>query len=659
MIEGLVEYVAGLPVEEAGRLNLQDMALCQAWGAADPSDARGAALRARIDAWKAAPVRADEETEGRRHQLLLRESIEALEHDKHQDLLGDELAFVGAALDLARASAQADCFGRVLGLLGKHEQALEGRRVALKPSAGLSSLTGRIEYASERDIRRAPHRETRLLAGIELPSRGPVLTCQSNLRVLGDVPDNCTVVVEGDAACSVEGYVLGRVLAKRDCEVRGNIAGIAVVLHGDVRARGIINNATVVAKMGSVHCRNAQGPRLIFASKAIHVAEGAMLGRFVTRFMSVANDVRGGQIQVSGMVEAGHFRHLGASNLAIVLRRELSCEDFGEVTGTELNRLLSDAYRLRGLAHNYDTMEGMARRECEHQAQSTLMYLFGGSETHKKLEDMATAQRRLKTLERTVDTLGEVLEAAEDHLSQRDSAGRSFASEEVGQGLEDDGPLDQDLAQEHEAARKYRQKLKSRKLSTAQAADMLSELNEKLERLDKERENLEVTIAQRAKELQSLEQYGKLLSKGGKSTTKLDMLQRILPSLRKQPPQSPVVGRLKSAFVEMALRNVDRQLRHATQYNELASKYRNDFQAVSDRLGKDFQMRVLENPSESEVARAIGRFDGGVRIYMDVFIEDEKDIPKGGMVITPDGDKEVRTYVRPTRSRGYHLQTHP
>ena len=614
---------------------------------------RGKELRERISHWQVHWEPPDPGTEGRRHQLLLRELIDALDEGRPDDLNADEAAFLCAVHRLSSGMRDLDAFQRLRERLNRPMGALSKRVAEEGTAPGLPGLWRRMGYVTERELRGAPHRESRLLAGIELPCRGAVYETAANLRVLGDVPDNCTVVTEGNATCCVEGYVLGRVLAKRQCEVRGNVSGVVIVLREDVRARSIINNATAIAKMGSVYCRNAQGPRLVFGGKEIHIAEGVILGQYITRSMVVGNEVRGGQIQVSQRVESKGFRHLGASNLAIVLRRELCCEDFGEVTGEELNQLLSEAYRLRRLAHNYDSMESLARRECEHQAQSALMYIFGGSETHKKLEDIAAARRRLTTLERTANNLQLVLEAAEDRLARR-GGGEHFMGEDALLSFEEVASDDQDLAQENEEAKKFQQKLRSRSLSRTQAANIVSDVKKRLSRLDDERESLDELVVQRSREMQSLDQYDRLLGKSGKSATKLELLKNILPSLKQQPADSPSGVRLASQFVQMALRNVDRQLRHASENASLATKYRNEFHAVTERLGKDFQIRVLENPAEEEAARAVGRFDGGVRIYLDVFADNPAELPEGSVILTPEGDNEVRTYVRPVKLRGFH-----
>ena len=662
MLERVVQLVMGWDAQRVAGLLLQDMALCQGWFESfSGSPAEQTPYRTvpeRIALWQSERIPPDNETEGRRHQVLLRDLMALLEEDRDQELNADEVAFLCAAHDIVAGAADTAAFDRVRDVLDEHHRILLQLRQEGGPAPGLPALSRRIQYVSEENILAAPSRTTRLLAGIELPCRGPVLTCPSHLRILGDVPDNCTVVIDANAYCCVDGYLLGRVLSKQHCEVRGNISGVAVTLHGDVRARSIINNAQVVAKMGSVFTRNAQGPKLIFAGKKIEIAEGTMLGKFVARVMHVRNDVRGGLIQVSDLVEADQFRHLGNNTLAIVLRRELSCEDFGEVTGADLNKLLSQAYRLRRVAHNFDAMAEIAEHEVEHTAQSLLMFLFGGTETHKKLEEVVAAQRHLDLLTRVMSNLREVLESAQDGLVYRSAEGAALSDKELLR-LDGEGPVDQTLVREHEDAMKLRSRLGTKNLDRDQTSLILRQAQEKLERLLEERQKITATVAKKEREMQSLVQYEQILAGAAKSATKFELLQRILPALKKQAPDSPVAQRLKTRFVLMALKTIERRTRYIKECQDQAEQSRKDFRAVSERLGKDFQIRVLEQPEdEDSAARATGRFEPGVRIYMDVLIGGDEERGDDSVLVTSaDATDAVKTYIRAHAGTRFHIKS--
>lgn len=230
-----------------------------------------------------------------------------LDRDRIAQLAADEVAFLCTAFDLVKRSARPEDHSRFAGRFEAHQQPLLGLKEELTPSNDVHQLEIHIQYATEADIKGAEVTSIRLLAGIELPCRGPLFTAGNHLRILGDVPENCTVEVKNEGSCSVDGYVMERILTKGHCEIRQNISGVAIVLDGHVRARSIINNALVISKMGEVFCINAQGPKLVFAGRSINIRESTMLGKFVARDLEIGEEARGSHIEVAGTAEAKHF----------------------------------------------------------------------------------------------------------------------------------------------------------------------------------------------------------------------------------------------------------------------------------------------------------------------------------------------------------------
>ena len=162
----------------------------------------------------------------------------------------------------------------------------------------------------------------------------------------------------------------------------------------------------------------------------------------------------------------------------------------------------------------------------------------------------------------------------------------------------------------------------------------------------------QVAFEERA--MQNLEKYEQILAGSGKNATKLEVLNRILPALQKQPPDSPIGKRLRSSFVVRALRTIERAGRHADEFDAKATEHLTNFRGVSERLGKDFQIRILENPEEGgNVARVTGRFESGARIYMDDYIENLAEAPPDAVVIAPHDDA-VRTYLRSGAGSRFH-----
>ncbi len=662
MLKRLIDFVAAPPPGNALKLTLQDMALCALWVETQSRraalDAAGQAVAGAVRKWTVAPDTPDLNTSGRRHQLLLRDLIALVQSHSVDVLMAEEVAFLTSTLALARDVGAHAVTARAVTLLEPHAAALDARRATREPTPGLATLERRIQYAAERDLLAAENAFIRLLAGIELPSRGPVFKASTNLRVLGDVPDGCTVVVENDGSCCVDGYVMGRVLSRRLCEVRHNISGVAIVLTGHIRARGVINNAVAISKMGSVTCVNAQGPKLIFAGQSIVVEDTALMGRLVTRQLHVGREVRGSRLEISGEATAQHFRHLGMSNVSIVLRRELSCADFGEVTGAELNQLLSRAYALRRHARNFSHLAVAARREADHSAQSVLMFLFGGGEVQKRLESLLRSQRRQAFISHVVLNLRNMLSDAREALHQPVAIGEDNASGTVPTASAAISALDEldddDLKAAEAEAATLESSLRSKTLDRRQRSLLMETAHTKLSAMMLLQAQMAEQVLLEERAMQNMEKYEQILAGGGKQSTKLDVLNRILPALQSQPADSPVGKRLRSNFAVLALRNVERAVRRAGEFEEKATENLSNFRAVSEQLGKDFQIRILENPEDDgSAARVTGRFESGVRIYMDEYIENIAGAAPDALIITPDDDA-IHTYLRSGAGTRFH-----
>lgn len=660
MLKRLIGFVASPPPGQGPKLTLQDMALCRLWTESQarkaPLDDTGESVVQAVKSWLAQPDTPELATAGRRHQPLLRELIDFLLTQRADVLSVEEAAFLNTVLAMSRELGVHPVSARAAQLLEPHGPSIQARGTSREPAPGLVTLERRIHYATERDILAAEVSHIRLLAGIELPCRGPVFKSSGNLRILGDVPEGCTVVVENDGCCCVDGYVMGRVLSRRQCEIRHNISGVAIVLTGHIRARGIINNALAVSKLGSVKCVNAQGPRLVFAGQSIEVEENALMGRFVTRNMRVGGEVRGSRLEVSEEATAEHFRHLGMSNVAVVLRRELSCADFGEVTGAELNQLLSRAYGLRRRARNFAHQAAAARREADHSAQSVLMFIFGGGEVQKRLESLLRAQRRHAFISQVVLNLRNMLNDAREGLFEDGGAVEDggLASPLVSATADGDELDDEELKSAQAETVRLEQSLRSRALDRGQTTLLLETARQKLTAMTLLQARMAEQVALEERAMQNLEKYEQILAGSGKNATKLEVLNRILPALRNQPPDSSVGKRLRSSFTVRALRTIERAERHAADFEAKASDHLTNFRAVSDRLGKDFQIRLLENPDEvGNVARVTGRFESGARIYMDDYIENLAEVPTDAIVLTPNDDA-VRTYLRSGAGSRFH-----
>lgn len=180
-------------------------------------------------------------------------------------------------------------------------------------------------------------------------------------------------------------------------------------------------------------------------------------------------------------------------------------------------------------------------------------------------------------------------------------------------------------------------------------------------RFTAERERLKGFIAEREGLLRKVGGYDRVLASAGEDASKLKVLQRVLPSLRKLDPKVPMAARTRSVFFERSMRTLTASLRHAKDYKERAEEFHANFKTVNARLGEEFQVRVLDSQAtRNSVVRAIGRFDAGVRLFVDLEAFEAETPPEGTCIVTENTGDAIHVFSRPRDSeRFYSLHDSP
>ena len=291
MSEPLVQYALAASPEQLLALPLEDMALCQAWYNAQPAETRAdpdyRELPGRIAQWTADKVHVPRATDGARQQPMLRHCMDALERRGVDALHRDELDFLFFLHALIKRAKVRSQFQRPLDRITPHIDAIGRRRETLPVEPGLKNLQQHVLVVTESTLQAARSREIRMFGGLREAFRGPVLSHTGTLKIVGDIPDGTAVVVEG-GTCYVGGYVLGRLLVSEHAEVQENIAGLLISQRGNIRARGIVNRASVIAKRGRIACGAVQTPHLVYAGTQIRIRESATQGTFFAPRIRVA-----------------------------------------------------------------------------------------------------------------------------------------------------------------------------------------------------------------------------------------------------------------------------------------------------------------------------------------------------------------------------------
>ena len=418
MLEKLIAFIEDGSEDRLGEISLEDAALGRTWCAARKKTDDGTPIQAQLDTWVAKHRRPHWDTEGHRHQWVLRDLIDEVIAGRLTHLEKDELDFLCWAFELAGRIEQRDAYSRVRNLLQPFVNEIEVRRRELPRHSGLNALAKRIRFLDSADLENAPPARVRTIAGIEMPSTGPLLKHAGHVRLLGSIPDDCTLVVEG-GCCSIMGYVMGRLAATRDCDVRHNISGVLISSMGSIRARNIIDQAYVVAKAGYVRVRRVENPKLLFAGERLVVTDSVRRGRLIAPDIDIHKEVLGGCIHVSRCLSGNRFRATPDLPIEIVFRQRLSSTDFGGVRTRDATRLWSEVLRLKTRILTLDSLIQSMDREVKHHAETALYFLCTDRMSEKHAEGIRRNKSRLEVIDRIIEGLLGMAYAIAERAAER------------------------------------------------------------------------------------------------------------------------------------------------------------------------------------------------------------------------------------------------
>ncbi len=667
MVDRLIEYLGQLYQEKEPAnfeaavrpFTLQNIAICATWYegcARDPSIvAKWAAIPKAIALWSAQTLPRISDTEGRRRQWLLRELIQELQAGKLDSLGWDELTFLHQVHRLATGSAEPTAFARPVELLTPYLDAVETQRKSLNPIPELPGLSARLHIITPEDIEKAPARQISLFAGIRMPSLGPVLTHPGHLVVLGSVPENGTVVVE-KGSCSVEGFVMGRIAVRLHCDIQENISGVVVAREGEVRARNIVNRAYVVSKWSGIHCRQAQDPSLVFAGSEIRIRGQAVMGTYIAPRIEIEEEARGGVYHTTKLVRASRFSHTAASEAKVVLRRQMSWTDYGETGEDEWAQLVRQGSSIQRRLADLRARIQQVEEEIESLAESVVLYAYVGSHVQQHIERLQTAQWRLAFLRRLVAGLDALAAAAEERLQpaepaelvEETSPGETYSNvDEELRMLVAEEAVEQDLLAAVEEMARLRSRLDQIQRDKKRTSLLLMRIRTRLDQCTKDIEQLWVEIGHREEELKRAADEIPFLRDWRNGVPKVQMLRKLLDSTAGKPQDDPIVRKINSNFVQPILRKTRSLTQISKRYRKAAQTLHNELEKIIQRLKERHEfVASAEAPLEQRSARAVGRFEAGVKIYADPFFLGESVPPPGSVLITTDSHDAVKTYVR-------------
>ncbi len=640
--------------EALALLGIQDAALCQVWlsnGGADKEPLEGIEkLPGRLERWLSASDHAKPNSEGRRSQTLLRELIDRLERDEVDKMSRDELDLLEAVHGFAHAAQNPVTFERVRRAIAPRRARIAARRAGMPAVVGTPALSARFLVIRAQDILAAQAREVRVIAGVELPSRGPVMVHSGHVRVLGDVPQNTTLVVE-DGACVVDGFVIGRVAVSGTCEVLENISGVVISRNGDVRARNIVDGSMIVAKRGWVHCRRAAGTKLVFAGNTIKVSERASRCRFLAPTIKVAECIEAGEMHSSLRVESAMFRSLPDATLDIVFRRSLSCKDYGENPGKQMTIDVTRALRTRAELQCARQQLQLVLKEAEDAAETALTYILAGDAAGQMAGDVLSAQRRLDVLNRVllglralyaeaeakIDGTGEEEEAAAepDFFDRLDGEMKQIISEQ---------PNDATLTESYDQVAESRKRLRGVRGNRKLMSSALADIGEKLQHWRQEFIALEETIRLGRENIRKSIEAKELIEEA-QGRSRVLTLQRLLKKAGERGASERLKKRIDTPFVTLMTRTIEKRLMAAKKYKDESDRLQKDFDAARDVVWKQYQMRIEAGDSAGHRITVEGCFENKAKFYTDpaYITMPNEEVPRGGTrLITSSGGNPTR-----------------
>jgi hypothetical protein len=650
----LLEHVISLSEESISQLSIQDAALCHAYRVNGGEDLESIAGIERLDGqirrWLASAHPVNIGSEGRRTQTLVRELVDRVQSDSIDQMSRDELDLLETVYAFAQSVQHPEPFERLRRLIAPRRARIAARRASLPPVPGLPTLAKRFLIVRPEDILRAQQREVQVLAGVQLPSRGPVMVHSGHVRVLGDVPEGTTLVVE-QAACVVDGCVLGRVAASGACEIQENVSGVVISRNGDVRARHLVENAFVVAKRGRVQCRKAHGARMVFAGDVLHVAEVAARSHLIAPTVLVDDGVQSGRVDASLRVVAGRLGG-GEGALDMHLRRGLSCLDYGEKAAGTMTADISRALRARGALQCVRSQMSLALRSAEQAAETCLMFLLVADGAARAVEDICVAQRRLEILNRIVLGLRALYAEAEAQEHEGNGAVAEGQNPSVADRIEaelsamiHDSPGNDPVREMYKDLTTVSGMLAQRRLKRIVLKTTLEEIVTKLDRSRSEAERLRETIRRGQEQLAHSGRVREIL--GGEPVAKSRVLtfQKVMERARAEHRESALRVRSESPFIVTMSRTIDKRIAEARKFKCETDALRRRFEEAQRVVWNLYQMRIDEDDGLDRAISVEGAFTGVVRMYFDprILAADASDAsPESAFIPSPSSSGRVR-----------------
>lgn len=613
----LVNLLCEAPREELKNFFTEEFAAALAFCQIGLAEDKRGPLQQRAQEWASIVQPPERPTEGSRQQPLLRQMIEELQQGHVDKLHEDERTFLRAAFKLMNSAMDRAQFKRPLELLAPFAEDMGVQRDSEHPADSLANLRRRVAMVTEADIKQAPTMEIRKFAGVDVAFRGKVLRHRGSLKVVGSVPDSCAVVVE-EGSCYVNGFVQGKIAVTGNCEVRETIAGMVVSSQRAVRARGLINPAIVIAKTGRVSCSMAQAPKLVYAGSQIRVADSAVQGCYYAPRIRVEQSTEGGEWHISGAMRCGLFRHTESRPLKLVLRRSLSCLDYGEAVPTAGRVLMSSCARLSTHCEYLDQTLQAQRDDSDLLAENILTFLSCGEQVQELVGQMEAIKGRILILDRII--FGSTLIkrfASERAQPAGGSSSETEGDTELDNSLRD---LDADLrsmVKNEEGSQELQHSWDNmmaqfntigHHASPTKVARIMESIQRSLLTWSKLRAGMIEELGILRQKLTGATGNVALVQRARDSKNAIGVLHQVLKAALSKPPDSSLGLRARSPAVTHMVRSLQQKTERVRYYEHELDRERQRIGDLAKQLDQEFHIPL---PGQEEWIRVAAQFEGG------------------------------------------------
>jgi hypothetical protein len=650
MSAALVKLVSETAKNDLNGFFAEEIAYCMVLCASGDTNPFMSAMATQAALWSEIVTPPERPTEGSRQQPLMREIIDDLEENKIEGFHWEELAFLCTVHDIMAQAADISQFSRPLELLRPHMEACRARRDKLPVSPGIPALKARITVVAEGDILDRPIQDLRKFAGVELSFRGPVFKHRGFLKIVGNVPDSCAVVVES-GTCYVNGFVLGKIAATGNCEVRETISGIAISAQRAVRARSILNQAVIIAKNGRVGCFSTQSPKIVYAGTQIRIVENAVQGHYCAPRIRVGGNVDGGDWHISATMRGGSFLHSDERPLAIIFRKSLSCLDYGEAIVPQGRATMSTRNRLLSHIDHLEKSISQWRAGLQASAEIVLLYMCCGERIQQLISEVEGLQNRAAILDRIISA-GSLLKRVGTERARLSRAADRLAGTDTGieQVLSELASELRNLARDNENFQEIHQTWEhmmgqfnaiSPEASMTKISRLLDSTLERLDTWTRQRRALAQELEVKQGELGEMAGQQEILEKARSSGNLVPILHQVLRAALTKDSQSVTGQRVRSSFVTHMVRDIEKRSNRLKIQERQVGRQRQQVKETEGRLIKDFHVPL---PSAEKENTITGVFAPGGRIYVNDHQESIETILLGQGIEMKDSQKKKATY---------------